>query len=53
MQMLRGGIIGFEWLYRFAFEPRSLFVRNLEGILLYLKFYYRSIKGKPIESNHE
>jgi N-acetylglucosaminyldiphosphoundecaprenol N-acetyl-beta-D-mannosaminyltransferase len=33
--------IGLEWLYRFCFEPRRLFIRNIEGILLLLKFRYR------------
>ena len=42
--------IGMEWFYRFALEPKRLFIRNTEGILLCLKFYYRSIKGKIIKS---
>ena len=41
--------IGLEWFYRFAFEPKRLFIRNFEGIFLCLKFYCRSIKGKIIK----
>ena len=45
--------IGFEWLYRFAFEPRRLFIRYLGGTSLFLKFCCRSIKGRMIEFNHK
>jgi len=43
--------LGLEWLYRFVFEPRRLFFRNLEGLVLLLKFYLRSTTKKSIKSD--
>jgi N-acetylglucosaminyldiphosphoundecaprenol N-acetyl-beta-D-mannosaminyltransferase len=43
--------LGMEWLYRFVFEPRRLFIRNLEGVALLLKFYYKSVTSKSTNYN--
>ncbi len=44
--------LGLEWLYRFAFEPRRLFVRNMEGATLLLRFYWRPVTGKSTTPKH-
>ena len=41
--------LGMEWLYRFIFEPRRLFIRNLEGAALLFKFYLKSMMGESVK----
>jgi len=38
--------LGLEWLYRFAFEPRRLLIRNCEGAALLFRFGWRSLISK-------
>jgi UDP-N-acetyl-D-mannosaminuronic acid transferase (WecB/TagA/CpsF family) len=35
--------LGLEWLYRFAFEPKRLLIRNIEGLNLLSKFYFNPV----------
>jgi N-acetylglucosaminyldiphosphoundecaprenol N-acetyl-beta-D-mannosaminyltransferase len=44
--------LGLEWLYRFVFEPRRLFVRNLGAAVLLFKFYLRSITGRSVKPHN-
>jgi N-acetylglucosaminyldiphosphoundecaprenol N-acetyl-beta-D-mannosaminyltransferase len=44
--------LGLEWLYRFVFEPRRLFIRNLEGAALLAKFYWQSVTGESMRHDN-
>ncbi|MCF8070444.1 MAG: WecB/TagA/CpsF family glycosyltransferase [Desulfobacterales bacterium] len=33
--------LGLEWFYRFIFEPKRLLVRDIEGLILLLKFRFK------------
>jgi N-acetylglucosaminyldiphosphoundecaprenol N-acetyl-beta-D-mannosaminyltransferase len=37
--------IGFEWLYRFCFEPRRLFMRNVRSFLFLFEAALESVRG--------
>jgi len=37
--------LGLGWLYRFAFEPKRLLIRNIEGLNLLLKFHFNYRKN--------